>query len=525
MKFFNNAGPIVPKMHYCLDPIERIDKDEILKLIEQHKYFVLHAPRQTGKTSSLIALRDYLNAGKLYHCVYVNVEDAQMARDDIETGIRTIIASLANEIGYSHKNLARKFAAARKSVEKLSGTSAWGSLLNAFCMPLDKPLVLLIDEIDSLVGDTLISVLRQIRSGYPKRPKGFPQSIVLCGVRDVRDYRIHSDEGKAIITGGSAFNIKAESIRLGDFSRDDIKELYMQHTKETGQKFETGVFEYVWELTEGQPWLVNTLAYEACFKIEKDPKKAVTMAHIEQAKENIIMRRDTHIDSLIHKLREDRVRKVIGPMLAGEKITFSKKMNAGSKEETPVTPDDVQYVVDLGLIKARGSYVISNAIYKEIIPRELVYVEQRDIVEETSWYIEKGRLKMGRLLENFQQFFRENSEAWLERFDYKEAGPHLLLMAFLQRVINGGGRIFREYGLGMKRMDLLVEFGKDRFAIELKVKCNANTEKEGIKQLEEYMDRSGAAEGHLVIFNVLEKSWKKRIFTKKQKNAITVWGM
>ncbi|HOT78174.1 MAG TPA: GxxExxY protein, partial [Candidatus Wallbacteria bacterium] len=91
--------------------------------------------------------------------------------------------------------------------------------------------------------------------------------------------------------------------------------------------------------------------------------------------------------------------------------------------------------------------------------------------------------------------------------------------------INGGGRIFREYGLGMKRMDLLVEFGKDRFAIELKVKRNPNTEKEGIKQLEEYMNRSGAAEGHLVIFNVLEKSWKKRIFTKKQKNAITVWGM
>ena len=92
------------------------------------------------------------------------------------------------------------------------------------------PLVLLIDEIDSLVGDTLLSVLRQLRAGYDRRPESFPRSVLLCGVRDVRDYRIHSSVEKTVITGGSAFNVKARSLRLGDFSRDEVQALLAQHT-------------------------------------------------------------------------------------------------------------------------------------------------------------------------------------------------------------------------------------------------------------------------------------------------------
>jgi hypothetical protein len=103
------------------------------------------------------------------------------------------------------------------------------------------------------MGDTLISVLRQLRAGYPKRPKFFPQSIILCGVRDVRDYRIHSAKEKEIITGGGAFNVKAESLRLGDFKKEEVQIFFSQHTQETGQRFEPEALDRVWELTEGQP--------------------------------------------------------------------------------------------------------------------------------------------------------------------------------------------------------------------------------------------------------------------------------
>ena len=124
---------------------------------------------------------------------------------------------------------------------ELSTDSVLSQYLSLLCQSLDKPLVLFIDEIDALVGDSLVSVLRQLRSGYPNRPAAFPQSVILCGVRDVRDYRIVLSN-QDIVTGGSAFNIKAESLRLGNFSREDIHELFMQHTRETGQVFDESCF-------------------------------------------------------------------------------------------------------------------------------------------------------------------------------------------------------------------------------------------------------------------------------------------
>ena len=91
-----------------------------------------------------------------------------------------------------------------------------------------RPLVILIDEIDALVGDTLLSVLRQLRTGYVDRPRRFPHSIVLCRLRDVRDYRIHSSAENRLVLGGSAFNIKSESLRLGDFSEQETRALTAQ---------------------------------------------------------------------------------------------------------------------------------------------------------------------------------------------------------------------------------------------------------------------------------------------------------
>ncbi len=145
--------------------------------------------------------------------------------------------------------------------------AALNQVLTLWAEESPRPLVLLIDEIDSLVGDTLIAVLRQLRAGYDKRPTLFPQSVLLCGVRDVRDYRIHSSQEKAIITGGSAFNVKAKSLRLGNFVQAEMETLYQQHTEETGQLFESAALGLVWDLTQGQPWLVNALGYEVCFEM------------------------------------------------------------------------------------------------------------------------------------------------------------------------------------------------------------------------------------------------------------------
>ncbi len=525
MRFFNTAGPVNPEMHYCIDPLGRLDLPEVLMLIAQGKYFVLHAPRQTGKTTCLLALMKHLNEAGEYRALYANLEAAQTAREDVRRGMRAILT----EIGERARDyLQDRLPLDRRTVlDEMGEDSALKGMLTEWAAASPKPLVLLLDEVDSLVGDTLISLLRQVRGGYDKRPAHFPHSIVLCGVRDLRDYRIHSSAEKAIITGGSAFNIKAKSLRLGDFDRDEVERLFAQHTAETGQVFEPAAMGAVWETSCGQPWVANALGYETCFEMRegRDRSLPITAGMVQQAKENLILRRETHLDQLADKLREERVRRVIGPILEGETNPES------------IPEDDIAYVADLGLIRTEGHLRIANAIYREVIPRQLTYSTQVTISHKPEWYIlPNGRLDMHQLLLGFQQFFREHSEHWVERFDYKEAGPQLLLQAFLQRIINGGGRVEREYGLGRLRTDLLVawpagEGEVQRVVLELKILHGSleRTIAEGLPQTAAYMDRGGATEGHLVIFDrTPEKPWGERIFHRQETHGghtIVVWGM
>ena len=531
MRFFNTEGPVVAADHYCIPPLERVDVDELLELIGQKRYFVLHAPRQTGKTSALLALRDLLNGGTAgeYRCVYVNVEAAQAAREDVGRAMRVILGALASRA----RSLGDGFLYETwTDVLTAFGEGALGEALTRWCEADPRPLVLLIDEIDSLIGDSLISVLRQLRAGYDQRPGGFPQSVVLCGVRDVRDYRIHSSTEKAPVTGGSAFNVRAESLRIGDFTEAEVRALLAQHTEATGQAFTAEALDTVWGQTRGQPWLVNALARRACFdhKPGRDRSRAIGAGEVLDAREHLVQSRVVHLDQLADKLREDRVRRVVEPLLSGgEERTFSAR--------------DLEYLRDLGLIARDDPPRIANPIYAEVVPRELTYAVQAGLVEDTAWYVDAdGGLAMDKLLGAFQGFFREHSEHWLGRFDYAEAGPQLLLQAFLQRVVNSGGRIEREYGLGRGRTDLLVLWPRggegagpdaavERYVVECKVlhKGLERTIAEGLAQTAAYMDRCDAETGHLVVFDRREgRSWEEKVFRREESadgRTITVWGM
>ena len=526
MRFFNTTGPVQGEKHYSIPPLSRLDMDDLLGLIRSERYFVLHAPRQTGKTSALLALRDLLNSGAEggFRCVYANVEAAQAAREDTEMAMRAILDELASwaRATLGDETLSKVWPGI---LAEAGPHGALRELLSRWSEADPRPLVLLIDEIDALVGDTLLAVLRQLRAGYVRRPKSFPQSVVLCGVRDVRDYRIHSSTEKEVIAGGSAFNVKAESLRLGDFTEAEVRRLLAQHTEETGQVFTEDALAEVWALTCGQPWLVNALAYDACFrnKAGRDRGREIDAVAVTEARERLIARREIHLDQLADKLQEDRVRRVVGPLLSGG-------------DEREFSARDIEYVRDLGLIASDGPLRIANPIYAEVVPRELTYAAQAGLVEEMAWYVDaEGGLEVGKLLTAFQAFFREHSELWVARFDYRKAGPQLLLQAFLQRVVNGGGRIEREYGLGRRRTDLLIVWpqgGRTRkFVIECKVlhKSLERTIGDGLAQTAAYMDRCAAEAGHLVIFDRDEsRSWEDKLFHRREPAGgveIEVWGM
>ncbi len=524
MRFFNTSGPVVAEDHYCIPPLERLNLTAVRRLIRDKRYFVLYAPRQTGKTSALLALRDLLNSEGAYRCVYVNIEGAQALREDVERATQVILGQLAS---WARSTLGDEFLdAIWLDILAKYGPGALGEALTRWAEASPKPLVLLIDEIDALIGDALLSMLRQLRAGYVRRPGGFPQSVVLCGVRDVRDYRIQSTAENAIIAGGSAFNIKARSLRLGDFSRAEVLALLGQHTAATGQVFTAEALETIWTQTQGQPWLVNALADETCFQGEfaEAWHRSVTAEAIRAAQEQLILRRETHLDQLADKLKEDRVRRVVEPLLSGGEVRhFADR--------------DLEYVRDLGLVAQDRPLRLANPIYAEVVPRELTWVLQEEFEQDPAWYVDgDGGLDVGKLLAAFQFFFREHSEHWVERFEYKEAGPQLLLQAFLQRVVNSGGRIEREYGLGRMRTDLLIVWpqGKQtrRFVVECKVlhKSLEQTLVAGLAQTSEYMDRCGAEAGHLVIFDRRAgRRWDDKVFHCRRVSdsgvEIDIWGM
>ena len=512
-----------PDIHYCLPPLERLDAEQVLSLIRQQKYFVLHAPRQTGKTSALLALQDQLNASGQYRSVYVNVEVGQSAREDVAAAMQAILSELALAAEFVLDDLFID-SVRREVLEKSGPHDALRRVLSSWAGTDGKPLVLLIDEIDALVGDTLVSVLRQLRAGYGHRPSRFPQSIILCGIRDVRDYRIHASAEKAVITGGSAFNIKSESLRMGDFSAAETQALLSQHTEETGQAWTEAARQEIWRLTQGQPWLVNALAYRAC-EANRDLEQAIGVEAIHEVREQLILRRETHLDQLTDKLQEERVRRVVEPLLSG------------SLEPGEIPADDLQYVRDLGLVRATNPIAIANPIYQEAIPRDLTWTTQVFLPQDPAWYVEDGDLKVDELLAAFQTFFREHSEHWVQRFQYQEAGPQLLLQAFLQRIANSGGRIEREYGLGRMRTDLLIvwplatpsEVRKTVIECKLLHGSLAQTTRDGLEQTRAYMDRCAADAGHLVIFDrTAGRSWDDKIFRRTETDGgppVTVWGM
>lgn len=359
-RFFNTAGPCDPRDHYMLAPETRLP--ELGLLVAQKAYFVVHAPRQSGKTTTLRHMAAALRAGGKYAALLVSCEAARTARE-VERGIPAVIRAIDQEARLALPPELQP--AAPEAVESIEAELRLKEYLRQWSERSSLPVVLFLDEIDSLLAETLLSVLQQLRDGYVSRPEHFPSSVALIGLRDVRDYNIAMSPGLDRLGTSSPFNIKVESLVLPNFTAAEVAALYAQHQAETGQLFSRPACDRAYELTRGQPWLVNALARQIVQQEAPDRSAEIEVRHVEAAKEALIRRRDTHLDSLASRLREPRVRRVIEPIVAGELL--------GAE----VTERDLYYVQDLGLI-ARGprGLEIGNPIYREVIPRILTRVAE-----------------------------------------------------------------------------------------------------------------------------------------------------
>lgn len=484
-RFFNTAGPNRPALHYTLPVLSRVPN--VRKLIDRQFYFVVHAPRQVGKTTCFRTLAHELTAEGTYTAVLLSMESGVGLLHDLGAAELAILKSW--ELA-AQTDLPAELQPPPFPIESAPG-SRISSALSAWSRSSTRPLVIFLDEIDALEGDVLLNILRQLRDGYRHRPEAFPWSLALIGMRNIRDYKIASS-GANRTHSASPFNIAAEAITLRNFTREEVADLYNQHTQETGQIFLPEAIDCAFELTQGQPWLVNALARQLTETLVEDIHQPITKDHVEQAKEILIRRRDTHLDSLPERLREPRVRNIIEPMLSGE-------------HQAEIPDDDIHFITDLGLLRLGEGRRLepANPIYKEVIVRQLSFSLQTNLpLIRPTWLNPEGKLDRTALLQSFLGFWRQHGEPLFKAAPYHEIAPHLVLMAFLHRVVNGGS-IEREYSTGSGRMDLCVRYAGDTLGIELKVwrPGRKDPQPEGLIQLDGYLQGIGQNSGWLVIFD------------------------
>ncbi|MDR2615667.1 MAG: ATP-binding protein, partial [Oscillospiraceae bacterium] len=230
MRYFNVAGPCNKEKHYMIEAASRLHG--VGQLIDMEQYFVIHAARQSGKTTYLLDLERRLNESGRYYALYCSLETAQGVTDP-EKGIPEIVRKLQNLLRLSDIPHGSDFA---KDANFENFTGVLNTELVLFCKLLDKPLVILFDETDCLSEGTLILFLRQLREGYNRRSViPFVHSIALVGMRNIRDYKARVRPDSESLGSASPFNIVTKALTLSNFTVEEVGALYKQHTDETGQ--------------------------------------------------------------------------------------------------------------------------------------------------------------------------------------------------------------------------------------------------------------------------------------------------
>jgi hypothetical protein len=480
-------------------------------MIEGEYYFVLHAPRHFGKTTFLRALTEEINSQGQMYALYCSLEGGQDITD-VEKAMTWIAAEINKSLRLSLNNSLASLALPDDRPPNSNSSVKIFYSLNRLCLNLDKDLVVFFDEADCLSGAPLVLFLAQIRSGFNTRyispAAKFPRSMALVGQRDIRvplAQAITSSTGLC-----SAFNIVKETFVLANFTRDEIKILYDQHTEASGQTFLDAAIDRAWYWSEGQPWLVNALASESVVKIlNNDYSRPITSDIMDQAALNLIKRRGSHLDCLLERFNEPRVRAVMKPSIF--RADFSPPNGF---------LEDIRYTEDLGILSDNnGSLQIANPIYHDIFLRALTQRFEAEFEEaaplvKSNRLVDGQKLDMTGLLKTFQKYWRDNS-AFLEApYGHKKALPFLVINAFFQKVlINDVKYLRREYALGQREMKMVlyIDFMEQVYPMALQIK-DQKSWPDSLARVKDNMDICGSKEGWLVIFdNESEKSWDEKI--------------
>ncbi len=478
---FNTAGPNDPARHHTVSALSRVPG--VREIIEQGSYFILHAPMQMGKTTALLDLAAVLNREGKYVAAVLSLEPGAAL-------VRIDAAELAMLDSWRYDLAAYLPAdiAVPRWPEAPQGNRI-GAALSAFAQNAPRPLVIFLDGLDTLSRDVRVSLVRQIRAGKPRRPRGFPWSIGFASLREPHEL----DAGQppsSTRAPASSNGLDAEVLPLHGLARSDVATLLAGVEERTGLEMLPGAIDRAYELTQGHPFLVNALMQRIVDATE-GRKGPLTASDIERAKDLLLDRRGGLLDEIVDRMRDPKLRAAL------------EQIMAESTREPPA--EDVRVALDLGVVRRTtdGSLVIANPIFVGLVARILPgAVRSVFPVGQPAWVGADGRLDADRLLEAFLDFWRKHGDALFSSAPYGELSP-LVLTAFLNRVVKSGGLIERVYAIGRGRMDVCIRQGGSAVALVVKVRRDPDADPvaEGLAQVDEALARLGIENGWLVVFD------------------------
>ncbi|MGK7888689.1 MAG: ATP-binding protein [Leptolyngbyaceae cyanobacterium] len=451
---FNTVGPCQRDLHYVLDPKERLP--QVAPVVDQSGYFWLHGPRQTGKTTALsILARDLTTRGK-YAAVLVSAAAASVAAYEEAIAEDAFLYELQQSARLLPESLRPPQWEYQVPGQRIRAA------LTAWAEACPRPLVIFIDDVDTLDERSLLSLLRQIAGGFAQRPHRFPQSIGLIGLREVNQLSLpwgRRTSRQEWMTPGRLFHgMKAASFALKAFTVEDVANVYQKHTNATGQLFTLEAVDRAFEVTQGQPWLVNVLANQ----IITDTDEPIESVLVDAATEKLIHKQTTHLDHFFPRLWEKRVQEIVEPLFQGY-------------PPTRATPEDLAHISDTGLccLDRYGGLEFANPTYQAIAFHHLSTPALTALASinpnDPSWVDFKGAINVQRVLEALLHLWQHQGDALLDTLPYRGIAPYLAISAFFYRVAQVHGSLSRKIELAQNRLQLDWKSGAGTVRIVVRV--------------------------------------------------------
>ncbi len=526
-KEFNVTGLCVPKKHYMVDLSKRLV--QMKKMIDKGNYFVINRARQYGKTTTLAALAEYLKDE--YRVIFMDFQTIGNAMYENEDSFsRAFAACFLEEFQTSGKICEDKRPLAEQVIKELETVLVEQNrpfyLMNLFryliavCELSDRPLVLMIDEVDSAKNNQVfLDFLSQLRNYYLRRErKGTAafHSVILAGVYDVKNLKrkLRTDEEHKM---NSPWNIAVNFDMDMSFFKDEIAKMLGEYEADENTGMNIGdMAGLIYEETSGYPFLVCRLCKIMDEELPgtaefKNRSEAWSKEGFLAAVRILVLEKNTLFDSLNHKLGDyPELERVISRMLFnGEQVIYNPDL------------EEIDIAMMFGFARREGAVVvIANRIFETRLYNRFLTSEEwkeSDITQasfmDKNRFVVNGHLNMRRILEkfvlHFQEIYGDKDDKFVEEYG------RIFFLLYLRPIINGTGNYYVEAQTrDKKRTDVIVDYHGEQFIIEMKLWHGKEYHERGEAQLADYLNIYNKQTGYLLSFNFNKKK-ETGVFERK----------